>query len=216
MSETYPSKEKAHELFSKVFEHRRSNPPKEMISLYSEEELLAHSQNVANCAEKIAKKTRLLNPDKAYVLGLLHDYGKRIDERFENIHHGQHGYEQMLLDGYLDVAKICLTHTFPTKNFADKDFPYPNDWKIWLRAKLENVEYDDYDRLIQLCDKLAEDIRIVSIEYRINKIVNRYNLDDTTKQVLLKESLALKAYFDKLCKMDIYQLLGISDEGSKL
>lgn len=216
MSEKYPSKEKAHEIFAELLEYRRTNPPKRRLREYIEAEFICHSQNVATCASIIAKKIAYLNPDKAYVLGLLHDYGKIKDELFENKHHGQYGYEQMLLAGYPDVAKICLTHTFPTKNFADKDFPYPKEWLSWLRSHLENVEYDDYDRLIQLCDKFAERLELVSIEYRVGEIVKRYNLDDSTKQALLDESLGLKQYFDMLCGEDIYKILGIKDEGSKL
>ena len=36
-----------------------------------------HSKNVAHCAEAIAKKCENLNSEKAYVLGLLHDVGRR-------------------------------------------------------------------------------------------------------------------------------------------
>lgn len=36
-----------------------------------------HSYNVAMAAEKNAIETKILNPDKAYVLGLLHNIGRR-------------------------------------------------------------------------------------------------------------------------------------------
>ena len=54
----------------------------EAEQILSEAELLnpglwvAHSCNVAECAEAIASHCNL-NPDKAYVLGLLHDVGRR-------------------------------------------------------------------------------------------------------------------------------------------
>ena len=37
-----------------------------------------HSRIVACCAEKIAENCADLNSDKAYVLGLLHDIGRKI------------------------------------------------------------------------------------------------------------------------------------------
>ena len=40
-----------------------------------------HSQIVAYCAEKIAENCPDLNPDKAYVLGLLHDIGRKFGVR---------------------------------------------------------------------------------------------------------------------------------------
>lgn len=65
-------------------------------------------------AEKIAIETKILNPDKAYALGLLHDIGRR-----NGVSHIKHVYDGMLFMeelGHLDVAKVCLTHSFPLKN----------------------------------------------------------------------------------------------------
>ncbi len=104
----------------------------------------------------IAIKTKILNPEKAFVLGLLHDYGKRISERKANIFHGIEGYNAMLSFGYPDVAKICLTHTFQNENFNEKTLGYPSDWMIEAKKILSVLAYDDYDRLIQFCDKLSD------------------------------------------------------------
>lgn len=38
----------------------------------------SHSEVVADCARKIAGNCTDMNPDKAYVLGLLHDIGRRF------------------------------------------------------------------------------------------------------------------------------------------
>ena len=37
-----------------------------------------HSRVVAHCAEKIARECKDLDPDKAYILGLLHDIGRKF------------------------------------------------------------------------------------------------------------------------------------------
>ena len=44
-----------------------------------------HYKNVAEIAQKIASKTQYLNPEKAYVCGLLHDYGEFNELSFSNI-----------------------------------------------------------------------------------------------------------------------------------
>ncbi len=41
-----------------------------------------HSIVVAECAYKIAKKCPDMNAEKAYILGLLHDIGRRYTENY--------------------------------------------------------------------------------------------------------------------------------------
>lgn len=72
-----------------------------------------HSRVAASCAEKIAEKVGL-DSEKAYVLGLLHDIGRRF-----GVYHFRHvvdGYNYMSKLGYDEVAKICLTHSFSTQD----------------------------------------------------------------------------------------------------
>lgn len=218
MTKGYPTKEEAKNLIKQVVEYRRQNPPEKVVSLYIEEEFVVHTKNVAESAEKIASRTSYLNPEKAYILGLLHDQGKRIDEKSTNKFHGKDGYEQMLEMGYKEVAKVCLTHTFPTKEFNSEDFWYPKEWQDWIRKELENVEYDDYDRLIQFCDKIAEGLTMISIEERANKIVSRYGLGKEVLEQLILEGMQLKKYFDDLCGEDVYKILGVevNNENSEL
>ena len=176
-----------------------------------EDEYRFHTQGVARAAEAIAAHIPGMNSEKAFVLGLLHDYGKKINERMEGRFHGREGYEKMLELGYPEVAKICLTHTFPKKNFEDGEFSYPEDWQIWCHKTLANIEYDDYDYLIGLCDKFFEGMSMVSIENRIKGIVRRYQLSPKQEDILLKDALRLKAYFDKKTGCDIYDILGIKE-----
>lgn len=37
-----------------------------------------HSINVGRAASYIAEKTNVLDPDKAYIVGVLHDIGRRV------------------------------------------------------------------------------------------------------------------------------------------
>ena len=68
-----------------------------------------HSRTAAHCAEKIAQYAGL-DPDKAYVLGLLHDIGRKFGKR--HLGHVSDGYSYMMSLGYDDAARICLTHSF--------------------------------------------------------------------------------------------------------
>ncbi|MFV0625955.1 MAG: HD domain-containing protein [Alphaproteobacteria bacterium] len=208
-SKAYPSLKQAEEIWLEGIRYRQENPEVKPLSQYIEEEYKFHTRGVAAAAKKIASRTVSLNPEKAYILGLLHDYGKKKDEKSQNIFHGRVGYDEMINKGYSDVARICLTHTFPTKDFDDKDFWYPQEWKDWLRKELKSIQYDDYDRLIQLCDKFFEGMTMISIERRMRKIVERYNLNEETYQTLVSEGIILKKYFDNLCGVDVYEVLGI-------
>jgi len=69
-----------------------------------------HSRTVAHCAEKIALACDDMDSEKAYVLGLLHDIGRRFGVR--HLGHVSDGYSYMRALGYEDVARICLTHSF--------------------------------------------------------------------------------------------------------
>ena len=150
-----------------------------------------HTRNVARFAKIIAERIQCLNPEKAYILGLLHDYGKRINEREENRFHGR--------------------HTFHVKNFSSDEYNYPESWLIWAKEKLLNIEYDDYDRLIQFCDMLTEDFNFVTIEQRAEGITRRYHLSTAQKQNLIRDALPLKRHFDDLCGTNVYDLLEIKE-----
>jgi putative nucleotidyltransferase with HDIG domain len=76
---------------------------------------IEHSYNVARSAETIAKDCSL-DSNFAYILGLLHDIGRY--EGITNLRHVYAGYNLMNEKGYNDIAKICLTHSFPYKNFG--------------------------------------------------------------------------------------------------
>ena len=134
-----------------------------------------------------------------------------IGEREENRFHGQEGYEQMMFLGYPDVAQICLTHTFPDKNFDRGQYSFPDEWIEWAREKLAGTVYTDYDYLIAFCDKLFEACEMVSIEKRIEAIVERYGLNADQRDLLYRESIGLKKYFDEKTGDDVYRILEIED-----
>ena len=70
-----------------------------------------HSLNVGIAARNIAEKIPNLDRNKAYVLGILHDIGRRVG--IVNIpKHVYEGYDYCIKNGWDEVAKICMTHSY--------------------------------------------------------------------------------------------------------
>ena len=154
---------------------------------------VAHSRVVAACAEKIASASGL-NPDKAYVLGLLHDIGRRFG--ISHMAHAYKGWKYMLELGYPDVAKVCLTHSYNTQSLEDDlgNWDVSQEELKELTEALAAYTYDDYDRLIQLCDSLAMAEGVVDIEVRMSDIKRRYGKYPQRKW---DKNLELKRYFEE-------------------
>ena len=148
-------------------------------------EYIYHTTGVAESAYKIAQKCNL-DPQKAYVAGLLHDYGKIQNEKQSGLAHFIVGYKKMMEYGFDFLAKICLTHSFPIKDFSFCDYSsYKKEDLIEAKNILSITEYDDYDRLIQLCDIFFEGMNKVTYQERIEGIKKRYNLTDMQIKVTL-------------------------------
>lgn len=162
-----------------------------------------HSRHVALCAEKIAEACGM-DREKAYVLGLLHDIGRR--EGVKHLGHVYDGWVYLNRLAYPDAARICLTHSFNTGNLEDYigRFDIPEDQQRAIREALNACVFDDYDRLIQLCDALAGAEGVMGLEKRMGDIKARYGRYPQEKW---DKNFALKAYFDQKCGCDIDELL---------
>lgn len=163
-----------------------------------------HSRVAAHCAEKIAAACDGMNAEKAYVLGLLHDIGRKFG--VSHMKHIWDGYTYMMSLGYEEVAKICLTHSFSIQNIHDYigRFDIEDDKVRELEQALAATEYDDYDRLIQLCDSLAGSEGVLDIEERMNDVKRRYG---SYPQEKWDANLRLKTYFEKRTGRDIYEVV---------
>ena len=128
-----------------------------------------HVFNVAKIAENIARQTGKLNPDIAYVLGLLHDIGRIKDETVTKVPHSIEGYNYLRKIGFPDAAPICITHNFIDPDIKAEDFPtYDEKSFAFARGFLKKVRYNDYDRLIQLADLFSRGKEILSIRQRLD------------------------------------------------
>lgn len=75
-----------------------------------------------------------------------------------------------------------------------------------MKNYIDKVEYDDYDRLIQLCDAISFPDGPTYVEKRLVDVVMRRGFNDLTISKW-KAFLELKKYFDEKIGMDIYKLL---------
>ena len=162
-----------------------------------------HSRTAAHCAEKIAEYAGM-DPKKAYVLGLLHDIGRKFGTR--HLGHVSDGYSYMMSLGYDEVARICLTHSFnnmTTDEYIGK-FDTSDEELNLIQTELRKITADDYDKLIQLCDAISGSEGVMNIEDRMNDVKSRYG---SFPQAKWDSNIHLKEYFEKLAGRDIYEVV---------
>ena len=162
-----------------------------------------HSRVAAQCAQKIANAAGL-DGEKAYVLGLLHDIGRKFG--IKHLAHVCDGYQYMMDLGYEDAARICLTHSFccPKLDVYIGNFDISEEQQHRLQERLDQLVYDDYDRLIQLCDCLAGNGIVVDMEARMLDVKKRYGF---YRQDKWDTNLWLKAYFEEKTGKNIYEIV---------
>lgn len=165
-----------------------------------------HSISVANNARLIAERAPGMDPDTAYVMGLLHDIGRRAG--VTGILHLFDGYDYMMSLGQPEIARICLTHSFPIKDVDTFFGTYDcsEEQKTFLKEFLEQVEYDSYDILIQLCDAISLPNGACIMEKRMIDVALRHGLPDFTVEKW-KAFMKTKKHFDALCRFNVYSLL---------
>ena len=163
-----------------------------------------HSRVVAHCAEKIALECADLDSEKAYILGLLHDIGRKFGVR--HLGHVSDGYSYMMSLGYDEAAQICLTHSFNNQSLNGYigKFDTSDEELELINTALEAVSMDDYDRLIQLCDPLAGSEGVLNIEERMEDVKRRYGAYPQEKW---DTNIKLKEYFEMKTGRNIYDIV---------
>lgn len=165
-----------------------------------------HSLNVAEAARRIAERCKNLDCSKAFVCGLLHDIGRR--NGVSAVKHIIDGYDYVMSKGWDEIGRVCLTHSFPIKDIeADigkKDIS--KEQYDFINHYLNTIEYDDYDKLIILCDALADANGFCILEKRFIDTTRRYGIFPFTIDRWNK-TYEYKEYFEALIGKSIYKLL---------
>ena len=163
-----------------------------------------HSRTTEHCAEKIAQACGDMDTNKAYILCLLHDIGRKFGVR--HLGHVSDGYTYMMTLGYDEVAKICLTHSFnnQTVNEYIGRIDTTAEEITLIESQLKSVHFDEYDKLIQLCDALAGVEGVLDIELRMEDVKQRYGFYPKAKW---DRNLDLKKYFEIKMGKNLYEVV---------
>ncbi|AVP48199.1 HD domain-containing protein [Bacillus cereus] len=173
-----------------------------------------HSLHVAQATENIIieliKKGYKLDADIAYNAALLHDIG-RYKGFTKSVIHSYDGYMYMNDLGYTGNAVICVTHSFPCKN---EHIDIAAEWSLvphHMRSRLveilnEHCNYDLYNKVITLCDALADADGFTTLERRLISVGLRHG---TTSHTSLhwKGFYAIKKELEALIGKSIYTVL---------
>ncbi len=160
---------------------------------------------MALAAKCIAQHANL-DPETAFILGLLHDLGRR--EGVSGMRHILDGYTFLKNLDYDDAARICLTHSFPIKDIRSYSghMDVSKDEEIFIQAFVNDLEYDDYDMLLQLCDCLALPEGICLMEKRMVDVVLRLGMNNYTLDKW-KAWFEIKTYFENKKGKSLYAVL---------
>lgn len=163
-----------------------------------------HSRVAAHCAEKIALACGDMDVEKAYIVGLLHDIGRKFGTR--HLGHVSDGYSYMMSLGYDEVAQICLTHSFIDQTIDGYigKFDTTDEELLLIQETLREAKINEYDRLIKLCDALAGSEGVMDMKDRMNDVKRRYGYYPQEKW---DSKMALKKYFEEKTGRDIYDVV---------
>ena len=165
-----------------------------------------HSINVATAAKLIAERCPDLNSEVSYVVGLLHDIGRRVGTT--QMRHVLDGYHYLTELGYEDAARICMTHTFSYKYIQAiyGSWDCSKDELKFIEDYLATMEYNDYDRLIQLCDSLVLPTGFSLLEKRFVETALKFGTNEYTV-LKWKSVFDIKTYFEQKINVSVYNLL---------
>lgn len=172
-----------------------------------------HSRYVAQACQAIATRCPDLNPDDAYIYGLLHDIGRYAGVTSER--HLLDGYRYCHGRGWEKAAQICISHAFMIPDTATSIgvFDMSAEDRAFLDRFVQTAVYDDYDRLVQLCDSLALPTGFCILEKRFVDVALRYGIHPATLD-RWRATLELKTYFEAKMGLSLYSLLPGVAEGS--
>ena len=165
-----------------------------------------HSWYVAEAARAIAQRHPGLEPESTWIMGYLHDIGRRAGKTA--MRHTLDGYAFLMEQGFETAARLCITHVFPVKDLQ----AVACQWDCsaaetaFLEAFLAGIEFDLYDRLIQLCDAIALPTGFCLMEKRLIDVALRHGVNDRSIE-RWQAFLGIQQAFEADIGCSIYTLL---------
>lgn len=165
-----------------------------------------HSRYVALACRNIAACCPELDEEEAYLYGLLHDIGRHAGVSSEK--HLIDGYRYCMERGWEKAAQICISHAFMIQDISTSigHFDMPEEDRRFMDWFVKNARYDDYDRLVQLCDALALPTGFCMLEKRFVDVTLRYGFHPATLD-RWRKVLEIKDHFQKIMGCSIYDVL---------
>lgn len=163
---------------------------------------ITHSLNVGITASVLATGLQNVEPKKAFVLGILHDIGRKFKT---DMQHTIFGYEYLVNKGYTSEAKVCLTHSHIHGERCANNEPAVPGWSCengvstWdesvetddLTKFLKTTTYNSYDSILNIADLMATDSAILPVYDRIQEIKSRRKIDPTNRKFFYAELINL-------------------------
>lgn len=167
---------------------------------------IEHSRFVALACKNIAAQCEDLSSDRAYCYGLLHDIGRYAGVTSEK--HLIDGYRFCMERGWEKAAQICITHAFMIQDIKTSigTFDMSEEDYRFMEGFIRGAAYDDYDRLVQLCDALALPTGFCLLEKRFVDVALRYGAPPFTVD-RWRKTLEIKEMFERKIGGSIYKLL---------
>ena len=125
------------------------------------------------------------------------------------------GYRFCMERGWEKAAQICISHAFMIQDIHTSigTFDVTEEDFCFMEKFIQSAVYDDYDRLVQLCDALALPTGFCILEKRFVDVTIRYGVHPHTVD-RWKKVLEIKAGFEKKINCSIYDLLPGAVENS--
>lgn len=159
---------------------------------------LTHSLYEAKAAQKLAE-ILVLDAEKAGILALLHDYGRKFTHDFSHV---TRGFEALIDEGWVEEARATITHSFINAGRCTNCDPAEEGFYIdesgnpkWKEGTekddvtevLEHLQYDDYDIILNIADLMATDRGITSPYDRVQDVATRKTPDVRNRGYFLSE-----------------------------
>lgn len=163
-----------------------------------------HSINAGKVARKLAIALGV-DGDKAECYGYLHDIGRRTGRC--NMKHVIEGYKYLTGIGYIEAARYCLTHSFFSNTIEGSigEWDMLDDEKEFIKSYIEKVEFNIYDKIVQLADCISLNNGVTIMERRLIDVFFRYGFDEYTEKNI-KERLILQSEIENKLGYSIYKL----------
>ena len=174
-----------------------------------------HSRYTAQACENIAARCDGMSPDMAYCYGLLHDIGRYAGVTSEK--HLIDGYRYCSSRGWEKAAQICISHAFMIQNIRTSigTFDVSEEDYHFMEQFVKKAVYDDYDRVVQLCDSLAMPDGFCILVKGFVDVTLRYGVHPHTLN-RWKKILEIRKYFENLMGCSVYEVLpGVIENSMK-